>query len=29
MYVRNVKQSSSLCHKCTKNKKGNKEKRLD
>lgn len=26
MYVRNVKQGSSLCHKCTKNKKGNKEK---
>ena len=22
MYVRNVKQGSSLCHKCTKNKKG-------
>lgn len=29
MYVRNVKQGSSLCHKCTKNKKENKEKRLD
>ncbi len=29
MYVRNVKQGSSLCHKCTKNKKGNKEKRPD
>ena len=29
MYVRNVKQGSSLCHKFTKNKKGNKEKRPD
>ena len=29
MYVRNVKQGSSLFHKCTKSKKGNKEKRPD